>query len=54
MLEKIRKPVVAGQFYDGNEAKLKQTIEECFLDDRGPKNLPQISVMVHIQHNSDQ
>jgi AmmeMemoRadiSam system protein B len=43
MLEKIRKPVVAGQFYDENEANLKQTIEECFLDNRGPKTLPQIS-----------
>jgi len=42
MLDKLRKPTVAGQFYDGNEADLKQTIEECFLDNRGPKTLPQI------------
>jgi AmmeMemoRadiSam system protein B len=42
MLEKVRKPAVAGQFYAGNEENLKQTIEECFLDDRGPKSLPQI------------
>jgi len=43
MLSKIRRPSVAGQFYDGNEANLKQTIEDCFLDDRGPKSLPKIS-----------
>jgi len=43
MLEKLRKPSVAGQFYDGNEANLKQTIEECFLDNRGPQSLPKIA-----------
>ena len=42
MLNKVRRPSVAGQFYDGNEENLKQTIENCFLDDRGPKSLPQI------------
>jgi AmmeMemoRadiSam system protein B len=42
MVEKIRKPAVAGQFYDGNEKKLKERIEENFLDDRGPKSLPKI------------
>ena len=41
MLNKVRRPSVAGQFYDGNEENLKQTIENCFLDDRGPKSLPQ-------------
>ena len=41
-MDKIRKPSVAGQFYDGNKAELKQTIKECFLDSRGPKTLPQI------------
>ena len=43
MLDRLRKPAVAGQFYDGNEENLKQTIEECFLGDRGPKSLPQIT-----------
>jgi AmmeMemoRadiSam system protein B len=43
MLDKLRKPSVAGQFYDGSEENLKQTIEECFLDDRGPKSLPKIN-----------
>jgi AmmeMemoRadiSam system protein B len=41
-LDKIRKPAVAGQFYDGNKADLTKTIKECFLDNRGPKTLPQI------------
>jgi AmmeMemoRadiSam system protein B len=40
---KVRKPSVAGQFYDAREENLKQTIEECFLDDRGPKSLPQMN-----------
>lgn len=42
MSEKIRQPAVAGQFYDGNSSKLEKTIESCFLDERGPKNLPEI------------
>lgn len=41
-MDKIRKPAVAGQFYDGNKADLTKTIKECFLDNRGPKTLPQI------------
>jgi len=39
-LEKIRKPSVAGQFYDGNKANLEQNIKEYFLDKRGPGKLP--------------
>lgn len=42
MLDKLRKPAVSGQFYDGDEENLIQTIKECFLDDRGPKSLPKI------------
>ena len=42
-LEKLRKPSVAGQFYDAGEENLKQSIEDCFLDDRGPQTLPKIS-----------
>ena len=41
-MNKIRRPSAAGQFYDGSEKKLIQTIKDCFLDDRGPKNLPKI------------
>jgi MEMO1 family protein len=31
----LRKAVVAGQFYPGNQTKLKQQLEDCFLDERG-------------------
>ena len=41
-MEKSRRPAVAGQFYDGTESRLKQTIEESFLDNRGPGRLPKI------------
>ena len=40
---KIRRPAVAGQFYDGSESRLQQTIEDCFLEDRGPGKLPKIT-----------
>ena len=39
-MEKVRKPTVAGQFYDGNKANLEQNIKEYFLDKRGPGELP--------------
>jgi len=39
-LEKVRKPKVAGQFYDANKENLKQNIKEYFLDKRGPGKLP--------------
>jgi AmmeMemoRadiSam system protein B len=35
-LNKIRQPTVAGQFYDANETNLRETIEKCFTDSRGP------------------
>lgn len=41
-MEKIRKPAVAGQFYDARQINLQQTIKDCFLGDRGPKSLPEI------------
>lgn len=40
-MEKVRKPTVAGQFYDGNKANLEQNIKEYFLDERGPRKLPE-------------
>lgn len=42
-MEKVRKPVVAGQFYDGDKADLEQNIKTCFLDKRGPGKLPEIT-----------
>lgn len=42
-MDKIRNPAVAGQFYEGRETSLNERIKECFLDKRGPKNLPKIN-----------
>jgi len=42
-LEKIRKPAVAGQFYEGRENPLTERLKECFLDERGPRTLPKIN-----------
>jgi AmmeMemoRadiSam system protein B len=42
-LEKVRKPTVAGQFYEGDETSLEQQIKECFLDKRGPRSLPEVT-----------
>jgi len=39
---KIRKPAVAGQFYEGDKRRLEISIKECFLDERGPRSLPEI------------
>ena len=41
-MDTIRKPAVAGQFYPGNESVLRQQIENCFLDKRGPGTRPKI------------
>jgi AmmeMemoRadiSam system protein B len=41
-LYKLRKPSVAGQFYEGSKERLKESIKMCFLDERGPGVLPKI------------
>ena len=41
-MEKIRHSAVAGQFYDANELDLRQTIENCFTDYRGPGEVPKV------------
>ena len=39
----IREPAVAGMFYPGNKAKLKEMIERCFTNEEiGPGELPDI------------
>ncbi len=43
-MTKIRYPIVAGQFYDANEKDLRQTIEKCFTDFRGPGKIPKIEI----------
>ncbi len=36
----IRKPIVAGQFYEAFPAKLENQIKDCFLHEKGPGELP--------------
>jgi len=43
MMQRIRKPAVAGQFYTGSKSSLNQEIENCFLDSRGPGKKPTIT-----------
>ena len=39
----IRKPAVAGAFYPNNPETLKDTIRNCFLDDRGVGEIPMLN-----------
>ena len=39
----MRYPAVAGQFYAGSEAALRKQVEECFLHELGPGQLPEIN-----------
>lgn len=39
----LRKPAVAGQFYPASPNRLKDEIEGCFLDKRGPGKLPDVN-----------
>jgi AmmeMemoRadiSam system protein B len=43
MVNMIRKPAVAGQFYEGTQKRLEERIKDCFLDKRGPNKLPIIT-----------
>ncbi len=36
----VRRPAVAGQFYPGNEKKLRENIKDCFTHELGPGSLP--------------
>jgi AmmeMemoRadiSam system protein B len=36
----VRRPTVAGQFYEGDAEALKQQIRDCFLSPIGPQKLP--------------
>jgi AmmeMemoRadiSam system protein B len=42
-LNKLRKAAVAGQFYEGDRTSLEERIKTCFLNDRGPGELPDIT-----------
>lgn len=43
MSNQIRKPAVAGQFYEANRAALLAEIEDAYLGGRGPGELPQVN-----------
>ncbi len=39
----MRYPAVAGQFYAGSETTLRKQVEECFMHELGPGQLPEIN-----------
>ena len=39
----IRRPYVAGTFYEGNAESLKQQVERCFLHKFGPQKMPKVN-----------
>jgi len=46
-LPTIRRPTVAGQFYEGDAEALRAQIKNCFLNDIGPKKLPNVNLDNH-------
>ena len=40
---KVRRPTQAGAFYEGNAEALRTQIENCFLQDPGPKKPPKVN-----------
>jgi AmmeMemoRadiSam system protein B len=42
-MAKIRRPTQAGAFYEGDAESLKAQIENCFLREFGPKQLPRVN-----------
>ncbi len=43
----IRRPTVAGQFYEGDAEALRAQIKNCFLNELGPKKLPAVNLHNH-------
>ncbi len=43
----IRRPTVAGQFYEGDAEALRAQIKTCFLHKLGPKKLPEVNLHIH-------
>jgi len=46
-LPAIRRPTVAGQFYEGDAEALRAQIKNCFLSELGPKKLPNVNLHNH-------
>jgi AmmeMemoRadiSam system protein B len=45
-LPTIRRPTVAGQFYEGDAEALRAQIKNCFLHELGPKKLPMVNLHI--------
>lgn len=43
----IRRPTVAGQFYEADAEELRAQIKSCFLHKLGPQKLPEVNQHVH-------
>lgn len=41
-MDEIRKPAVAGQFYEASKKNLTESIKQCFIDKRGPGSIAEI------------
>jgi AmmeMemoRadiSam system protein B len=46
-LPTIRRPVVAGQFYEADAEALRAQIKTCFLHQLGPKKIPRVNFHSH-------
>jgi hypothetical protein len=46
-LPAIRRPIVAGQFYEGDAEALRAQIRACFLHPIGPQKLPTVNSDIH-------
>ncbi len=39
----MRYPAVAGQFYEGTDSSLRRQVEECFMHELGPGQIPEVN-----------
>ena len=46
----IRRPTVAGQFYEGDAEALRAQIKNCFLHELGPKKLPNVNLQTPLRN----
>jgi AmmeMemoRadiSam system protein B len=46
-LPALRRPTVAGQFYEGDAEALRAQLKACFLHRLGPQKLPQVNFHMH-------
>jgi len=49
-LPTIRRPTVAGQFYEGDAEALRAQIKNCFLHELGPKKLPNVNLQTPLRN----